>query len=65
MGNTAIQSTSYEVMMMVYCEDCKWFGIHFLSDANRNIMEHQVCLDGFDVEVSDHMCNGFVGVSDD
>lgn len=59
MGNIVIRYTSYEVMMMVYCEDCKWFGIHFLSDANRNIMEHQVCLDGFDVEDSDHMCNGF------
>ena len=50
---------------MVCCEMCKWFGVHFLSDAGGNVQEHQVCLDGYDVEDSDHMCNGYVEMKED
>ena len=50
---------------MVYCEDCRWFDILFLSDASGNIMEYQVCRDGFDVDLSDHMCNGFEVIVDE
>lgn len=50
---------------MVHCEDCKWFGTHFVFQANGETYENQVCLDGWDVEPGDHYCNSFRAVPDE
>jgi len=44
---------------MVYCEECKWFGVHFLSDASGNVTEHPVCLNGLWLDESDHICSSY------
>jgi len=50
---------------MVYCENCKWFAIHFLSDANRNIQENPLCIDGQEYADGDHYCKAYKEIQEE
>jgi len=68
MDHIVIQYTNYRHYWrndkVVFCEECKWFATHFLSDANGNLMENHVCLNGLWTDDKDHICTSYEQVSE-